>query len=97
MASFNESDDDDEIPMLVDESDISSRSIPVSILTGFLGSGKTTLLNHILTVNHGRRIAVIENEFSQGMGIEGMIAKNGIDGKDLGGFFELNNPLGDAF
>ncbi|MEV0251199.1 GTP-binding protein [Nocardia sp. NPDC050712] len=39
--------------------------IPVTVLTGFLGSGKTTLVNHILTANHGHRIAVIENEFGE--------------------------------
>ena len=39
------------------------KKIPVTILTGFLGSGKTTLLNRILSENHGKKIAVIENEF----------------------------------
>lgn len=34
----------------------------MQVITGFLGSGKTTLLNHILTAQHGKRIAVIENE-----------------------------------
>ena len=39
--------------------------IPVTVLTGFLGAGKTTLLNRILSENHGRKIAVIENEFGE--------------------------------
>jgi G3E family GTPase len=39
--------------------------IPATILTGFLGAGKTTLLNRILREPHGRRIAVIENEFGE--------------------------------
>jgi len=39
--------------------------IPVTVLTGYLGSGKTTLLNRILSENHGRRYAVIVNEFGE--------------------------------
>ncbi len=46
--------------------------VPVTILTGFLGSGKTTLLNRILREDHGRRIAVIENEFGE-VGIDSEI------------------------
>lgn len=47
-----------------------NNKIPVTILTGFLGAGKTTLLNYILKENHGRKIAVIENEFGE-VGIDG--------------------------
>jgi G3E family GTPase len=39
--------------------------IPVTVLTGYLGSGKTTLLNRILSEDHGKRYAVIVNEFGE--------------------------------
>eukprot|EP01041_Mallomonas_annulata_P016465 gene16465-34351_t len=80
----------DEIPDLVEISSSESKFIPVTIMTGLLGR-KTTLLNHILTAYHGEIIAVIENEFSDGLGIEEMIAKNGVDGSNISDFFELSN------
>ncbi|MEO5376012.1 MAG: cobalamin biosynthesis protein CobW [Alphaproteobacteria bacterium] len=39
------------------------RKIPTTVITGFLGAGKTTLVRHLLEANHGRRIALIINEF----------------------------------
>ncbi|MYC07309.1 MAG: GTP-binding protein [Chloroflexi bacterium] len=52
-----------------------AQKVPVTILTGFLGSGKTTLLNRILTEEHGKRIAVIENEFGE-VGIDQALVIN---------------------
>ena len=49
--------------------------VPVTILTGFLGSGKTTLLNRILSEQHGKRIAVIENEYGE-VGIDQALVIN---------------------
>lgn len=80
---------EEDVPMLVEVPE--SKVIPVTIITGYLGSGKSTLLNFLMRANHGKRIAIIENEFGAGLGIEGMIAKNGLDNSSLEGFFELNN------
>jgi G3E family GTPase len=59
--------------------------IPVTVLTGFLGAGKTTLMNRILTENHGKRIAVIENEFGE-IGIDDALVINAEEE-----VFEMNN------
>jgi len=59
--------------------------IPVTVLTGYLGAGKTTLLNRILTEQHGKRIAVIENEFGE-IGIDNELV---IDADEE--IFEMNN------
>ena len=49
--------------------------VPVTVLTGYLGSGKTTLVNHILTdASHGKKIAIIENEFGE-VGIDDKLMK----------------------
>ena len=54
----------------------SDAKVPVTVLTGFLGSGKTTLLNHILHEFHGKRIAIIENEFGE-VGIDDSLIEAG--------------------
>ena len=59
--------------------------IPVTVLTGYLGSGKTTLLNRILTEAHGKRFAVIINEFGE-VGIDNDLI---VDADEE--IFEVNN------
>ena len=59
--------------------------IPVTVLTGFLGAGKTTLMNRLLTEQHGKRIAVIENEFGE-VGIDHELVINAEEE-----IFEMNN------
>src|ERR1700740_2312780 len=62
-----------------------SEKIPVTVLTGYLGAGKTTLLNRILSENHGKKYAVIVNEFGE-IGIDNDL----IIGADEE-VFEMNN------
>ena len=62
-----------------------SDKIPVTVLTGYLGAGKTTLLNRILTENHGKKFAVIINEFGE-LGVDNDLV---VDADEE--VFEMNN------
>jgi len=53
-----------------------SEKLPVTVITGFLGAGKTTLVNYILTQQHGKKIAVIENEFGEVNIDEDLVSEN---------------------
>ncbi|KAK1056887.1 hypothetical protein LTR74_014555 [Friedmanniomyces endolithicus] len=50
--------------------DVKLARVPITIITGYLGAGKTTLLNYILTAHHGKKIAVILNEFGNSTDLE---------------------------
>ncbi|KAB8257019.1 CobW/HypB/UreG, nucleotide-binding domain-containing protein [Aspergillus pseudonomiae] len=94
-------DDDEAPPALVDisqipdaeqqEADAPSESrVPITLVTGYLGAGKTTLLNYILNEKHGKKIAVIMNEFGDSTDIEKPLTVNQ-DGQEVTEWMEVGN------
>ena len=62
--------------------------VPCSVVTGFLGAGKTTLVNRILRAGHGKRVAVVENEFGE-VGIDAGLVEGAVRAKEE--IIELSN------
>ena len=73
---------------LVKPPDADDARVPVTVLTGFLEVARRTLLNHILSASHGKRIAVIENEFGE-VGIDDSLVKQRYSTTE--DIFEMNN------
>ncbi|KFZ22872.1 hypothetical protein V502_02665 [Pseudogymnoascus sp. VKM F-4520 (FW-2644)] len=93
--------EDDEPPQLIDAATelISNEvvdkvgdnvKVPITIVTGYLGAGKTTLMNYILTEQHGKKIAVILNEFGDSVDIEKSISVSK-DGDQAEEWLEVGN------
>ncbi|AES96999.2 putative cobalamin (vitamin B12) biosynthesis CobW [Medicago truncatula] len=93
-----EHDEDEEPPLAVeiqqhnnDESISQQSSVGVTLITGYLGAGKSTLVNHILNSQHGKRIAVILNEFGEEIGVERALINEGESGAVVEEWVELAN------
>ncbi|XP_010417078.1 PREDICTED: COBW domain-containing protein 1 [Camelina sativa] len=93
--------DDEEPPMAIQiQPDVSvgknlsssdAVSVGVSVITGYLGAGKSTLVNYILNGKHGKRIAVILNEFGEEIGVERAMINDGDEGAIVEEWVELAN------
>ncbi|KAF8103861.1 hypothetical protein N665_0183s0037 [Sinapis alba] len=97
--------DDEEPPMAVqiqpdtsvvktiseEESSDAVSSVGVTVITGYLGAGKSTLVNYILNGNHGKKIAVILNEFGEEIGVERAMINEGEGGALVEEWVELAN------
>lgn len=86
--------EDEEPPLAVAIDDVVEHEIPpvgVTVITGYLGAGKSTLVNYILNGQHGKRIAVILNEFGEEIGVERAMINEGEGGALVEEWVELAN------
>ncbi|MED6124087.1 hypothetical protein PIB30_055797 [Stylosanthes scabra] len=93
----HEEDEEEEVPLAVQihqeqHEPVSEKpSVGVTLITGYLGAGKSTLVNHILNSQHGKRIAVILNEFGEEIGVERAMINEGDAGALVEEWVELAN------
>lgn len=94
---MEDQEEEEEVPLavpLLEENYKTSRraeSTGVTVITGYLGAGKTTLVNYILKSEHGKRIAVILNEFGEELGIEKAMINKGQESSLVEEWIELPN------
>ncbi|KMZ66853.1 Cobalamin synthesis protein P47K [Zostera marina] len=67
------------------------RPVGITVITGYLGSGKSTLVNYVLNAKHGKKIAVILNEFGEEIGVERAMINEGDEGALIEEWVELAN------
>ncbi|XP_042412740.1 COBW domain-containing protein 1-like [Zingiber officinale] len=96
-------DDDDDLPPLAirvkeeviqpisSETTSVESPVGVTVITGYLGAGKSTLVNYVLNAQHGKKIAVILNEFGEEIGVERAMINEGDGGALVEEWVELAN------
>ncbi|KAH6763093.1 Cobalamin biosynthesis CobW-like protein [Perilla frutescens var. hirtella] len=90
---------DDKVPPLLPVEQLANlrpdlpeaETVGVTVITGYLGAGKSTLVNYILNGQHGKRIAVILNEFGEEIGVERAMINEGDGGALVEEWVELAN------
>ncbi|KAL8097658.1 uncharacterized protein LOC141682808 [Apium graveolens] len=89
--SMKMEEEDEDPPLAIQINQTPSPTVGVTVITGYLGAGKSTLVNYILNTQHGKRIAVILNEFGEEIGVERAMINEGDGGALVEEWVELAN------